>query len=94
MFVSAVVIGVTTFPNGGNVPVYLTADVFGGGSIGLGTSLLIPGTPASAVFLGLVAVSFLLFGLGVLVTVAPFARSFMARSTVEMTTAPEHRTTG
>jgi hypothetical protein len=79
-------------------PLYLPRLHFFLANIGLmgffGTSLLVPGTPASEVFLGLVAVSFLLFGLGVLVTVALFARSFMARPTVETTTATEHRTTG
>jgi len=79
-------------------PLYLPRLHFILANIGLigffGTSLLVQGTSASEVFLGLVAVSFLLFGLGVLGTVAPFARSFMARPTVETTTASEHRTTG
>ena len=35
-------------------------------------SLLVPGSPAREAFLGLVGVSFFLFGLGVLATVVPF----------------------
>jgi hypothetical protein len=52
---------------------FLLANV---GLIGfLGAALLAPGTVASELFLVLVAVSFLLFGIGVLVTVAPFVAS-------------------
>ncbi len=52
---------------------FLLANV---GLIGfLTTALLAPGTVAPDLFLGLVAFSFLLFGIGVLVTVAPFVVS-------------------
>lgn len=39
------------------------------------TDLLAPGSPAPHVFLALVAASFLVFGVGVLVTVAPFVHA-------------------
>jgi hypothetical protein len=59
-----------------------------------GASLLRPGSTAPEAFLGLVAASFLFFGLGVLGTVAPFVRLLRVRSAPETTTAPEHRTPG
>jgi hypothetical protein len=58
------------------------------------TSLLVPGTSASEVFLALVGVSFLLFGLGVLVTVTPFVRILWEGSKLEAVRAREPRTTG
>jgi hypothetical protein len=58
------------------------------------TSLLVPGTAASEVFLGLVAASFLLFGLGVLMTVAPFVPLSGARAKDEKSTKSGHRTMG
>jgi len=59
-----------------------------------GTSLFVPGSAAPEAFLGLVAASFLFFGLGVLGTVAPFVHLLRVGSTLETTPAPEHRTPG
>jgi hypothetical protein len=79
-------------------PVYLPRLHFAGANVGLvgffGTSLLAPGSVAPDAFLGVVAASFLFFGIGVLVTVAPFVHILRVRSTVETTTAPELRTPG
>lgn len=77
-------------------PLYLPRLHFVLANIGLvgffGTSLLAPGSMAPDAFLGVVATSFLFFGLGVLVTVAPFLHLVRARSTVETTTTPQLRT--
>lgn len=77
-------------------PLYLPRLHFVLANIGLvgffGTSLLAPGSMAPDAFLGVVAASFLFFGLGVLVTVAPFLHLVRARSTVETTTTPQLRT--
>jgi hypothetical protein len=59
-----------------------------------GTSLLVPGSAAPEAFLGLVSISFLFFGLGVLATVVPFIPFFLGRPEPGSAAQPNHRTIG
>lgn len=78
-------------------PLYLPRLHFVLANVGLagffGADLLAPGSAAPEVFLGLVAASFLIFGLGALATVAPFVHLSRSRSRVATATSGEHRTT-